>query len=117
MSSQATTEDPRPFVIRRNRMGWPRWYQRWLEAWWIVTGQWSLSRAWQEGTSYGAREEYKRVVKNGGDLMPIMRKVVDVTWGEALEDGSVPSTKIADRLIATAWQHQRAEAMAGPGLQ
>lgn len=58
--------DPRKFKIYRNRRGWPCWYQRWLEAWWIVTGSWSLHRAWQDGKDYGTRMEYQRTVVNGG---------------------------------------------------
>lgn len=28
------------------------------------------------------------------------RKIIDETWGEALEDGSMPSTKLQDKIIA-----------------
>jgi hypothetical protein len=31
----------------------------------------------------------------------MLRKAIDVTWGYALEDGSVPSTKIQGKIIAT----------------
>lgn len=107
MTMQAQIEDPRGWTIHRNRRGWPCWYQRWLEAWWVLTGEWSLHRAWQGGVAYGAMTEYTRIVQNGGDLYPIMREVVDVTWGRALEDGSVPSSKIVTELVATAWRQQR----------
>ena len=30
----------------------------------------------------------------------LVRKVIDVTWGMALEDGSVPSTDIQNKIIA-----------------
>jgi hypothetical protein len=102
--------DQRPWTIHRNRRGWPRWYQRWVEAWWVVTGKWSLHRAWQAGKDLGAREEYQRVVVNGGDLGPITRKVVDIAWGVALEDGSVPSSKIGNSIIALAWSNLRDQA-------
>jgi hypothetical protein len=59
-------EDPRPWVIHRNKKGWPRWYQRWLEAWWIVTGKQSLHRAWQAGLDHGSAMEYCRTVIHGG---------------------------------------------------
>ncbi len=47
--------DPRQWTIHRNRRGRPRWYQRWLEAWWIVRGTWSLHRAWQDGLNHGSQ--------------------------------------------------------------
>lgn len=58
--------DPRKWTIHRNRKGSPRWYQRWLEAWWILRGEWSLHKAWQQGKDYGAACEYRRTVVNGG---------------------------------------------------
>jgi hypothetical protein len=63
---QGHEPDPRKWTIHRNRRGWPCWYQRWLEAWWIVTGRWSLHQAWQDGLDLGARREYQRTVINGG---------------------------------------------------
>lgn len=107
--SQANCADPRPFKIHRNRSGWIRWYQRWLEAWWAITGQWSLHRAWQAGTEYGRRQEYQRVVMNGGDLGDIMRKVVDLTWNHVTESTEVPSTKLANEIIARSWRELRNE--------
>jgi len=62
---QANEPDPRRFRIHRNKRGHPRWYQRWLEAWWIVTGGWSLHRAWQDGLTYGTDLEYRRLIYNG----------------------------------------------------
>lgn len=58
--------NPRPFHIYRNKRGWPRWYQRYLEAWWIITGRWSLHRAWQAGIDLGVAMEYRRIVVMGG---------------------------------------------------
>lgn len=29
----------------------------------------------------------------------MMRAVIDQTWGEAMEDGSVPSTKLQDKIM------------------
>jgi len=62
----AADVDPRKFTIYRNKRGWPIWYQRWVEAWWIVTGKWSLHRAWQEGKDHGTQMEYHRTVIMGG---------------------------------------------------
>ncbi len=63
---QKIIAEPRKWKIYRNRRGWPTWYQRWLEAWWILTGQWSLHRAWQDGLDHGTAMGYKRTVVNGG---------------------------------------------------
>lgn len=62
---QLSEPDPRRFRIHRNKRGWPRWYQRWLEAWWIMTGKWSLHRAWQDGLDHGTDMEYRRLITNG----------------------------------------------------
>lgn len=58
--------DARPWKIHRDKKGKPRWFQRWLEAYWVVTGKWSLHRAWQRGCEYGTACEYRRTVINGG---------------------------------------------------
>lgn len=55
------TNKSRPFTIYRNRKGWPRWYQRFAEAWWIIRGTWSLHRAWQIGYDAGTAAEYRRI--------------------------------------------------------
>jgi hypothetical protein len=44
----------------------PVWWHRWLEAWWIVSGKWSLHRAWQHGKDQGHVDEYTRTVVMGG---------------------------------------------------
>ena len=36
----------------------------------------------------------------------LLRKVIDQTWGEALEDGSVPSTKLQDKIIEAVGHQQ-----------
>ena len=76
---QATYNDPRPWIIHRNRYGWPTWYQRWLEAWWIITGRWSLHAAWQIGKDQGGRDEYTRIMVNGGDLIPVIDAAATAT--------------------------------------
>ena len=63
---QTTEPAPRRFTIYRDRRGWPRWFQPYLEAWWIIQGKWSLHRAWQDGVNYGSRMEYERTVVRGG---------------------------------------------------
>ena len=40
--------------------GYPVWWHRWLEAWWIITGKWSLHRAWQAGKDRGHLDEMMR---------------------------------------------------------
>jgi len=56
----------RSWKIHRGPRGQIRWYQRWFEAWWIITGKWSLHRAWQQGHDNGTASEYRRIVINGG---------------------------------------------------
>lgn len=72
---QRKEDDPRKFKIYRNQRGSPRWYQRWIEAWWIVTGSWSLHRAWQNGMDYGQRIEWTRIITNMGDIEAQRRNV------------------------------------------
>lgn len=73
--TQGFTPDPRPWPIYRNRRGWPRWYQRWIEAFWIVTGKWSLHRAWQHGHDHGTTWEFDRIIRNMGDIDAQRRNV------------------------------------------
>lgn len=73
------------------------------DIWLIASGRLTLHHAWQIGFDQGHADEYHRVVCNGGDLGPILREVVDVTFGYANENESVPSTKVSLDLIAKAW--------------
>ncbi len=52
--------------LRRKPPFGPVWWHRWLEAWWIITGKWSLHRAWQHGKDAGNVEAYERTVVMGG---------------------------------------------------
>jgi hypothetical protein len=72
---QHQERDPRRFRIHRNKRGWPRWYQRWLEAWWIITGDWSLHKAWQDGLTYGIDMEYRRLITNRAYLAEISTQI------------------------------------------
>lgn len=53
-----------------HHLGFHMWrnFQRLREAWWIVTGRWSLHRAWQYGYDHGTRMEYQRIITNKGDF-------------------------------------------------
>jgi hypothetical protein len=51
--------------MKLNRRGGPVWWHRWLEAWWIVTGKWSLHRAWQAGKDKGHTDEIQRTLRGG----------------------------------------------------
>jgi hypothetical protein len=57
---------PEGWPTYRDEKGWPMWYQKYLEAWWIITGKWSLHKAWQIGMDYGTQQEYHRMVIMGG---------------------------------------------------
>jgi hypothetical protein len=41
------------------------------DIWLIVTGKLTLHRAWQCGYDQGQRAEYRRIIVNGGDLIPV----------------------------------------------
>ncbi len=45
--------------------GWPRRHSRLREAWWIITGQRSLHRAWQRGYDQHAQDESLRRARGG----------------------------------------------------
>lgn len=92
----------RPWPMYRTRNGAPRWFQRWLEAFWIVTGKWSLHRAWQHGLDDGSRNEFRRVVINGGDLMPIMNATIYATRA-AMPGGARPTDEEMCDLRRKAW--------------
>lgn len=70
----------------------PRWYQGIIEAWLILSGRWTLHRAWQAGFDAGTRAEYERVVENWGDLGPLFGMVIDATAGRELS--TAEKTKI-----------------------
>lgn len=53
-----------PWPIYRDRRGYVRWYQRALEAWWIITGRWSLFSAFEAGVLRGTAREYHRLIRN-----------------------------------------------------
>jgi len=64
-------DDNRNWTIFRNRRGWPRWYQRFYEAFLIVAGRHSLHRAWQLGVDQGSRLEYRRLITNKAYLAEV----------------------------------------------
>lgn len=66
-----------PWKIHRNKRGWPRWWQRWYEAWLVITGKYTFWHAWDHGKHIGAAMEYDRVVRNGGDLMPLLDAAIN----------------------------------------
>lgn len=103
---QGREPDPRPFTIYRNRRGSPRWYQRWIEAWWVVTGKWSLHRAWQAGKDLGGMHEWQRIIINGGDLGPVFDSAIYVTSADAL-NGAEPAAEKLRELRRKAWEHFR----------
>lgn len=54
----------------------------------------------QEIASYMGDLAASELVWMHGRIEETMRSVIDATWGEALEDGSVPSTKLQDKILA-----------------
>jgi len=105
-AAQGVSPDPRPWKIHRNKRGWPRWYQRLVEAWWILTGRWSLHGAWQNGLDHGSAVTYQRIIVNGGDLMPIIDAAIIAAFA-SLPNGSLPSEDRLRRLRRDAWDRYK----------
>ena len=63
MSTQALNE--RRGRVYTDLRGNVRWFQRWIEAWWVLTGQWTLHRAWQNGYDDHAVDEAARRMRGG----------------------------------------------------
>lgn len=64
---QGRQSSPLPWRIHRNPRNWNvRWYQRWIEAWWAVTGRYTLWHAYHDGKHEGMMAEYHRTVVMGG---------------------------------------------------
>jgi len=59
------TMHPLGFHIWRNRRGWPTIWQNVREAWWCLTGKWSLHRAWQRGYDQHISDESLRRSRGG----------------------------------------------------
>lgn len=83
-----------PWKIYRDSRGWPRWWQRWYEAWLVVSGRYSFWHAYDQGKNRGAMDEYRRVVVNGGDLVPVVDAAIYATCA-AITGGSEP---MADKM-------------------
>ena len=64
-----------PFKIYRNKTGWPKWYQPLVECYWILTGKWSLHKAWQKGLDRGRKQEHIRIIENMGEIEAQRRNV------------------------------------------
>lgn len=56
---------PLGFDIKRGINGWPLFSHQVREAWWILTGKWSLHRAWQKGYDDHASAEFGRQIATG----------------------------------------------------
>lgn len=106
--TQAAYDDPRPFKIYRDRRGSPAWFQRPLEAWWVLTGRWSLHRAWQAGKDRGSTDEWTRIMRNGGDLTPVIDAAIYVTASEIL-NGQEPQATLLRVLRRKAWDRFRVD--------
>ena len=81
-----------PFKIYRNKKGWPKWYQPLVEAYWIITGKWSLHKAWQYGLDKGRDMEYERIIKNMGEIDAQRRNVMQAELNKVI----MPSINITD---------------------
>ena len=57
-------------VIEPHPLGFHMWRNlQWArEVWWVITGRWSLHRAWQSGHDHGTQSEYRRIITNKGEI-------------------------------------------------
>jgi SAM-dependent methyltransferase len=91
-----------PWTIHRNSRGWPRWWQRWYEAWLVITGRYTFWHAFDQGKHCGSSNEFTRIIRNGGDLSPVMQAAVEVTYKHAMQSEIHPD--VACHLRAAAWK-------------
>jgi len=65
------------YIVRgAGARAWPSIKQRVREAYWCLTGEWSLHRAYQRGLDDGTRHEFTRIMINGGGLGDLPREVL-----------------------------------------
>lgn len=102
--SQATFESPYPWKIHRDGLGRVRWWQRWYEAWLVLTGSYTFWHAWDHGRHRGGMDEYQRVVVNGGDLVPLIEAAID----ELRPELSVDERRLRSRDVWARYQRRRA---------
>lgn len=74
---RAQREYPFKWRIHRNGKGSPRWWQRFYEAWLVITGKYTFWHAWQDGKHAGAMSEYSRMLR-GGDFEAVMWSYEDL---------------------------------------
>lgn len=72
MAEQINSGHPLGFHVWRRR-----WLQNLREAYWVLTGKWSLHRAWQRGYDQGSVSEWKRIIINKGDIEAQRRNVTE----------------------------------------
>jgi|SRR5580698_7608549 hypothetical protein len=90
-----------------------RWYHgdnrqsRWIEAWWIITGKWSLDRVYEDGIQRGIRMEYQERVlrprvpahsasdKSRPNLIIPTEKFAEITRASGRELDEEPSQLLA----------------------
>lgn len=77
--------------MRTTDRGYPVWWHRWLEAWWIVTGRWSLHRAWQQGKDRGHVEEMMRTAVLSDEWVEARRGSLHARRRNPNGGASVPS--------------------------
>jgi hypothetical protein len=88
--------------------GWPRKHSRLRAAWWALTGRWTLGHAYDAGRNDGCMAEYNRIIRNGGDLTPVLDAAIYATCSEVL-NGSEPQADVLQSLRRKAWQRFEAD--------
>lgn len=106
MTSQQTAGSIFPWTIHRTRRGWPAWWQRFYEAGLILSGRYTFWHAWHDGKHDGSRDEYQRIVCNGGDLTPVLDATIRAVCTDL--NVTVTTAEKMGELRRAAWVRYRA---------
>lgn len=99
-AQQARPLHPLGFHVWRDRRGWPIFAQRLREACWILTGKWSLHRAWQSGYDRRSGEAM-------GEILAQARHVRNYSAPSEVFE-AVPVRAIAPEATSVSRPHHRA---------
>lgn len=87
--------------------GWPREYSRLREAWWVLTGQWSLHRAWQRGYDQHTSDDSLRRSRTQAyesacvAASPVLRNALGSIAANTCCDRCQEAALVARRALAT----------------
>lgn len=101
--SQMQQASPFQWHIHRGAFGKPKWWQRWYEAWLVVTGRYTFWHAYDHGKHQGQIEEYRRIVVNGGDLVPVLDAAIYAICAKTM-NGAEPIAALMNEYRRAIWE-------------